>query len=49
MLVGQTFGALCFILEEKFLSDFEDVDPLIVIGWEGIWGTVIMLPVLVVL
>jgi hypothetical protein len=47
LLGGEVFGALSFIFEEKFTSDFDDVDPLIVIGWEGIWGTCIMTTILV--
>ena len=35
-------GALSYIFEEKFLSDYDDVHPLIVVGWEGVWGTLIV-------
>jgi drug/metabolite transporter (DMT)-like permease len=42
LLTGQIFGALSYIFEEKYLSDFDDVHPLIVVGWEGVWGTMIM-------
>lgn len=48
MCIGQCFGALGYILEEKFLSDFEDVHPYLVVGWEGIWGTIIMVIMLTV-
>ena len=42
LLTGQVFGSLSYIFEEKFLSDFEDVHPLIVVGWEGVWGSMIL-------
>jgi hypothetical protein len=31
------------------MSDFDDVDPLVVITWEAIWGTCIMTTVLIFL
>lgn len=49
LLIGQVFGSLSYIFEEKFLSDFEDVHPYIVVGWEGLWGTIIMFIMLVFL
>ena len=42
LLFGQVFGSLSYIFEEKFLSEFEDVHPLIVVGWEGVWGSIIL-------
>ena len=42
LLFGQVLGSLSYIFEEKFLSDYADVHPLIVVGWEGIWGTLIL-------
>lgn len=48
LLIGQIFGSLSYIFEEKFLSDFEDVHPYIVVGWEGLWGTIILVVMLVV-
>lgn len=49
LLTGQVFGSLSYIFEEKFLSDYEDVHPLLVVGWEGLWGTLIMTVMLVAL
>lgn len=46
LLTGQVFGSLSYIFEEKFLSDFEDVDPLILVGWEGVWGSTIIIVLL---
>ena len=43
LIVGQVLGALSYIFEEKFLSEYADVHPLIVVGWEGIWGTIILI------
>jgi hypothetical protein len=48
-LTGQIFGALSYIFEEKYLSEFEDVHPLIVVGWEGIWGSIILFIMLIIL
>jgi hypothetical protein len=42
LLIGQVLGALSYIFEEKFLADYDDVHPLIVVAWEGIWGTLIV-------
>lgn len=42
IIVGQVFGALNYIFEEKFLSYYDDLHPLIVVGWEGIWGSIIL-------
>lgn len=42
LLVGQILGALSYIFEEKFLSEYDDVHPLIVVGWEGVWGSLIV-------
>jgi riboflavin transporter FmnP len=36
--VGQIFGAFAFVAEEMYLGDYEDLDPLIIVGWEGVWG-----------
>jgi hypothetical protein len=43
------FGALNYIIEEKFLAEYDDLHPLIVVGWEGVWGSIIMAVMLVVL
>jgi len=47
--IGQLFGAVAFVAEEKFLGDFESLDPLILAVGEGLAGTVIFsvaLPIL---
>lgn len=36
--VGQIIGAFAFVTEEKLLGDSEDLDPLLVVGFEGLWG-----------
>ena len=48
-MVGQVFGSLSYIFEEKYLSDFDDVHPLLVVAYEGIWGTIIMTVMLAIL
>jgi drug/metabolite transporter (DMT)-like permease len=47
LLIGQVLGALSYIFEEKLLSDYDDVHPLIMVGWEGIWGSIIVTLMLV--
>ena len=49
LIIGQVLGSLSYIFEEKFLSDYADVHPLIVVGWEGIWGTLILVLMLLVM
>lgn len=49
LIIGQALGSLSYIFEEKFLSDYADVHPLIVVGWEGIWGTLILVLMLLVM
>jgi len=47
LLVSQCFTGLLFITEEKFLSGYY-LDPLYVVGLEGMWGLiyfVILLPI----
>jgi len=46
LIIGQVLGSLSYIFEEKFLSDYADVHPLIVVGWEGVWGTIILIVML---
>ena len=46
VLIGQTLGALSYIFEEKFLDEYDDVHPLVVVAWEGIWGTLFMTVIL---
>jgi hypothetical protein len=36
------------VAEEKFLGDYEDLDPLIIVGYEGVWGFllwIVLLPI----
>ena len=49
LIIGQILGSLSYIFEEKFLSDYADVHPLIVVGWEGIWGTIILVLMLLIM
>lgn len=49
LLIGQVLGALSYIFEEKFLSDYADVHPLFVVGWEGIWGTIMISAMLLIM
>jgi drug/metabolite transporter (DMT)-like permease len=49
VLVAQLFGATGYVVEEKFLGDFDDVDPIYLIGIEGLWSLLIwciILPIL---
>jgi drug/metabolite transporter (DMT)-like permease len=41
LLTGQVFGSLGYIFEEKFMSEFDEVHPYIVVGYEGFWGTIL--------
>ena len=36
--MGQIIGATGYIIEEKFLGDQESLDPLLIVGYEGIGG-----------
>jgi hypothetical protein len=47
ILIGQIFGSLNYIFEEKLLSNYDDLHPLIIVGWEGIWGSIILFFMLV--
>ena len=43
------FGATGYVIEEKFLGDFEDLDPFLMAGIEGVWALlmwIIALPIL---
>ena len=49
LLVGQLFGAGGYVIEEKFLGDFEDFDPFLMAGLEGLWCLalwIVLLPIL---
>ena len=48
VLVAQMFGATGYVIEEKFLGEFEDFDPYLMAGVEGVWGFtmwMILLPI----
>ena len=44
--VGQLFGALAYVAEEKFFGDCDDLDPMLVVGYEGIAGFILWIIVL---
>ena len=48
LLTGQVFGSLSYIFEEKFMDQFDDVDPLVVVGYEGVWGVAFNIPLLII-
>lgn len=42
-------GSSGYVVEEKFLGDFEDYDPYLMAGIEGAWGValwIVILPIL---
>lgn len=41
LIAGQLFGALSFTSEEKIMRIYPDLDPLILIGYEGLFQTMI--------
>ncbi len=47
--MGQFFGAASYTVEEKLLGDDNELDPTILIGWEGFWTTCIWLIALPIL
>jgi hypothetical protein len=40
------FGAAAFVTEEKFMEDNKSLDPLLLLGYEGIYGSLIWTVVL---
>lgn len=47
LVISQLFSGGMFIVEEKLLGDYY-LDPLKVVGWEGVWGVLlycILLPI----
>jgi hypothetical protein len=47
-LAGQLSGATSYITEEKLMGDCDDLNPALLIGWEGFWATsafLILLPI----
>ena len=49
VLVAQLFRATAYVVEEKFLGDFDDVDPIYLVGAEGLWSLLIWCIVLPIL
>lgn len=50
--VGQLFGALAYIAEEKFLGDCDSLDPTLIVAYEGVASFLlwlILLPILQVI
>ena len=48
VLVAQLFGSTCYVVEEKFMGDFDHIDPMFMIGMEGLWAFLfwlILLPI----
>ena len=41
--LGQLFGAVGFVAEEKFLGDCEELDPMLMVGFEGLAGFILWL------
>lgn len=48
ILVAQCFAGMMFIVEEKLLGSYY-LNPLYVVGWEGIWGFLMYVIILVIL
>jgi drug/metabolite transporter (DMT)-like permease len=44
---GSIFVAFQFIIEEEFIKKY-NVHPLEIVGWEGVWGALFYIPVLIV-
>ena len=41
--LGQLFGAVGFVAEEQFLGDCEELDPMLMVGFEGLAGFILWL------
>jgi len=39
--VGQLFGSVAFVAEEKWLTEFENLDPMMLVVYEGMAGILI--------
>ena len=37
LLIGEFFGALGYVLEEKFFGEYDEIDPFLMMGYEGLW------------
>ena len=49
LLIGQLFGSIGYIIEEKFMGDFDDLDPYLMAGVEGVFGILMWLVILPIL
>jgi drug/metabolite transporter (DMT)-like permease len=47
LIIAQLFSAAQFVVEEKIVNKY-DVHPLQMVGWEGIWGSLLYIIVLVI-
>ena len=43
------FGGSGYVIEEKFLCKFEEMDPIFMTGMEGLWGFLMWLVILPIL
>jgi len=43
VLIAQIFGGSGYVIEEKFLGDYDDLDPIFMTGMQGLWGFIIYL------
>ena len=41
MLLGQAFGAMSYTAEEKIMMVYPELDPTVLIGFEGLWMSVV--------
>jgi drug/metabolite transporter (DMT)-like permease len=48
LIIAQLFAASQFVVEEKIVNKYE-VHPLQMVGWEGIWGSLFYIVVLIVI
>lgn len=48
LIIGQIFGASGYIIEEKLLGDFEDFDPHVMAGIEGMFAVVLQIVTLTI-
>lgn len=48
LIIGQVFGASGYIMEEKLLGEFEDFDPHVMAGIEGMFAVVLQIFTLII-
>ena len=46
--VGEFMGAWQHIFEERYLQGCESLDPMIVVGYEGLWGGLVQIIILII-